>query len=182
MRSFIAIGISTPEVLKLLDELRNSSADLKIVKPENLHLTLKFLGDIPEGRTEEIQIAVTKAIAPFKAFDVSLRGVGVFPKIKRMRVIWVGFDKNGERFVEINNSIENSLKRIGFQREGRFHPHLTVARVRSQRGKENLISILRKYEDTSFGESRIESVELMKSILTPRGPIYSVVEQVKLTD
>ncbi|MFQ5815878.1 MAG: RNA 2',3'-cyclic phosphodiesterase [Candidatus Hydrothermarchaeaceae archaeon] len=182
MRSFIAVGITTPEVLNLLEELRKIEADIKVVKPENLHLTLKFLGEITEGRVDEIHKALTDCLSLFRAFDVSLKGVGAFPKPRRMRVIWIGFDKNGERFVEMNDSIGGALESIGFRREGRFHPHLTLARVRTPRGKEELISFIKKHETTPFGGSRIESVELRRSTLTPRGPIYSTLRRVNLRD
>ncbi len=182
MRSFIATGITTPELLNLLEELRNIEADAKVVKPENLHMTLKFLGEIPEGKVDEIHKALADCLANFESFEASLKGVGVFPDTKRMRVIWVGFDKNNEKFIEMNDSMEGALERIGFQREGRFHPHLTLARMRSPKGKDKLLDFLKKYEATQFGEARVDKVDLMKSTLTPKGPIYSIVRQVRLRD
>ncbi len=182
MRSFIAAGEATPEVLSLVEGLKGIKADMKTVKPENIHLTLKFLGELSEGKVDEIHRALTDCLSPFSSFEISLRGVGVFPNVKRMRVIWVGFDKNKEKLVEMNHSIEGALEGIGFRRDSRFHPHLTLARVKSPRGKEELISFIETHREISFGESRIESVELMKSTLTPKGPIYSTLRQVKLGD
>jgi len=182
MRSFIATGEPTPAALKLLDELRTVKADLKPVKPENMHLTLKFLGEISEGRVDEISDVLTDCLSSFSAFDVSLKGVGVFPNLKRIRVVWVGYDKNREKLVGMNNSIEGALSKIGFQREHRFHPHLTLARVRSPRKQDELISFVKKYESTPFGEIKIKSVDLMQSTLTPKGPIYSILRSVELSD
>jgi 2'-5' RNA ligase len=182
MRCFIAVPCATPGVARLLSELEKINADTKIVKPENLHLTLKFLGEVPESKVDEIYSALVDCLSPFRAFDVSLKGIGAFPKLRRVRVIWVGFGKNSERFIEMNESIEKAMEGIGFPRETRFHPHLTLARVRTARGKEELISFIEKYATTPFGDTHIERVELMKSTLTPRGPLYSTLYQVKLAD
>lgn len=180
MRTFIATGISTPDLLDLLEELRSIDADTKVVKPEHLHLTLKFLGEIPEIKVDELQKALTDCLSSFEAFETTLKGVGVFPNKKRMRVIWVGFDKNGKNFIDMNNAVESALEKIGFPREGRFHPHLTLARIRTARGKEKLIDFLEKNEAKEFGAARVEKVEIMKSTLTPKGPIYLSLKQVRL--
>ncbi len=180
MRSFIALKATTPEVLNLLNELKVTNADIKVVKPENIHLTIKFLGEVSENKITAIQESIIESLSSFGPFSVTLKGVGVFPNSKRMRVIWAGFDMNREKVVELNNIVEGALEGFGFRRERRFHPHLTLARVRSPKGNAELKSFVKEYEDTPLGGSRIEGVELMKSNLTPKGPVYSILHQVKL--
>ncbi len=180
MRSFIAVDINNQRLLEALDELARTRADIKLVKPENLHMTMKFLGEIPGDKAEAVAMAMERSLVEFKAFDVTLRGLGAFPTIKRPRVIWAGFALNGEKFVAMNKVLEEKLSELGFQREERFHPHLTLARTRSSRGKEELTALLERWKDADLGGFRVAAVELKKSTLTPKGPIYSTVRKVEL--
>lgn len=180
MRSFIAIEIVPEGIEEIYGELRGTGADLKLVKPENLHLTMKFLGEIEEGRVEEIYTAMEKSSEGIEAFNTVLKGMGAFPSLNYIRVIWVGLEEGREPIIEMQKRLEGNLVNLGFKRDKRFEPHLTIARLRSARNKEKLAQVLSRFKDTSFGEFRVESVKLKKSVLTPKGPIYTTLREVVL--
>ncbi len=180
MRTFIAVDIKNQRLLEALEELARTKADIKVVTPENLHMTLKFLGEIPEDKAEAVATAMERCLEGFGAFDVVIRGLGAFPTNKRPRVIWAGFAVNGEKFVAMNKSLEEKLSELGVQMGERFHPHLTLARARSARGKEELVALLERWKNAELGDFRVEKVELKKSTLTPKGPIYSTLREAKL--
>ncbi|MEE8167648.1 MAG: RNA 2',3'-cyclic phosphodiesterase [Candidatus Hydrothermarchaeales archaeon] len=179
MRSFIAVALRNEKIQDVLEELRAVKADTKVVKPENLHLTLNFLGEIPQEKIDDIYDVMKNSLKT-SPFNVDLHGLGAFPSVKRIRVIWVGFRENADKFIQMNCDLEENLERLGFKREYRFHPHLTIARVKSPRGKEELQALLEKYKDVNFGVLHVSKVELKKSVLTPKGPIYSTLREVTL--
>lgn len=180
MRSFIAIDIRNEKVEEILEELRGIETGVKVVRPENLHITLKFLGEVAEGRINDIYSAMEDSFNPFEPFEVLLQGVGVFPSLKYMRVIWAGFKENGERIIEMQHKLDEGLARLNFKTEKRFDPHLTLARVKSPRGKEELQDFVQRHKNTELGTFTVEKVELKKSVLTPKGPMYSTVREYEL--
>ena len=170
MRCFVAVDI--PEELKsrissVHEEF--SSLDVKLVEPENLHFTLKFLGEIDETEIEAVSeklSAVAKTLSPF---SVLLSGIGAFPSLSYIRVIWIG--ALSDDFLNLHNTVAVSLKNIG-KPEKEAVPHLTIARVRSARDKEIIARIIKRYEKESFGSMQVDKIKLKKSTLAPRGPIY----------
>jgi 2'-5' RNA ligase len=175
MRCFIAVEMSNDQVLACLMELGRVGAALRRVSPGNLHLTLKFLGEVKEELIPEISAAMEDALQGIEPFDAALKGLGTFPSLNYMRVVWVGIEKNRERLIEVQRSLDKRLAKLGFQRDKRFHPHLTLARVKSPKGKGELREFIVQHADTDFGAVRIERVELKKSVLTPKGPIYTTI-------
>jgi len=176
VRSFIAVEVDDALILdkicQVQQTLRDCGADLKIVKRENIHLTLRFLGEIGEGRVSEITGLLQEV--KFKPFDFSLKGVGVFPNERYIRVIWIGLKKGEKELTEIASLIEQRLRALRFPPDNkRFSPHLTIARLRSKRNNDNLIPYLREWRDRDFGLQLIDTIHLKKSVLTPLGPIYS---------
>ena len=146
------------------------------VAETNYHFTLKFLGAVSENRIPDIVNALTEAVVPFAPFVVSARGVGVFPDIRRPRVIWVGL--NSTELAELARAVESTLERIGFAREARsFQAHLTLGRWRDaiKPGAELRREIERR-KDEAFGDSVVEKVILFQSILKPGGAVYSELE------
>lgn len=180
MRSFIAVDIKNEKVEAAVEELKKVNADVKAVEPQNLHLTLKFLGEIPEDAVEKIHAAMQLSLKSFQPFSVSLRSIGVFPSLKYMRVVWIGIKEGRENLIEMQRGMEANLRELNFKPEQRFDPHLTIGRVKSQRGKEELKNFVLKHENTDFGSAVVDEVEFKKSVLTPKGPIYSTVRVVKL--
>ncbi len=180
MRSFIAVDIKNEKIEAAAGELRKVKADVKAVEPQNLHLTLKFLGEIPEDAIEKIYAAMQASLKSFQPFEVSLRGIGTFPSLKYMRVVWIGIKEGREKLLEMQRSLEASLKELNFKPESRFDPHLTIGRVKSPRGKEELKDFVLRHANADFGSAFVDRVELKKSVFTPKGPIYSTVRVVGL--
>ncbi len=181
MRCFIAVEVDDPQVRSFIEELSQVDAALRVVRPENLHLTLKFLGEVPGDSIDGIMKAVDSSLSGFGPFETSLVGTGAFPSLDYMRVVWVGFGENRERFVEMQKAVDEALVPLGFAPEKRFHPHLTLARVKSRKGKEQLKEFLLKNQERPFGTLTVDSVRLKKSVLTPKGPIYSTERETRLT-
>ncbi|MEE8402331.1 MAG: RNA 2',3'-cyclic phosphodiesterase [Candidatus Hydrothermarchaeaceae archaeon] len=181
MRCFIAVEVDEPQVRSFIEELSGVSAALRVVRPENLHLTLKFLGEVPGDSIDCIVKAVEGTLSGFSPFETSLVGTGAFPSLDYMRVVWVGFGENRERFVEMQKAVDEALVPLGFAPEKRFHPHLTLARMKSQKGKGQLKEFLLKNQERAFGTLTVDSVRLKKSVLTPKGPIYSTERETRLT-
>jgi len=182
IRSFIAIDIEDPEViskiLSIQEEICSSSAKLKPVERENLHLTLKFLGEVEESKLGHVMNIMDDILKKFPQFRMKLKGVGAFPTINRPNVVWIGAEEGREAFVRVASELDRALSKMGFQREKGIEPHLTIARVKGPIG--NLPEIIRKLSDIEIGYIDVREVKLKKSTLTPKGPIYEDMHVVKL--
>jgi len=180
MRSFVAIPIEpTGQVLTVLSELGLwRKQGLKRVEPENMHLTLKFLGEIDPGRVPEITEALGTAVAGHGPFRIKFRGMGAFPNENYIKVVWVGID-----CIELEplaGDVIESLTGHGFDRS-KFSPHLTMARVKSPKPRERILAMLGDNRDRDFGWQDVDSIFLMKSTLTPSGPIYEEIASIELS-
>lgn len=176
MRAFVAIEISSPQVMEKLvafqRELEETRADLKVVERENLHYTVRFLGEITETEASEVDRRL-KSLGLPKA-SITAKGVGAFPSPARARVVWVGVDGGDSQKVEaIAAPVIQSLRGIGEADDRPFQAHLTVARVRSGLNRQNLERLLSDARDRTFGQLEIGQFKLKSSVLTPKGPIYS---------
>jgi 2'-5' RNA ligase len=180
-RGFIAIDIiATPQILTFENEIVKTGADVKLVEPENIHITLKFLGDTDEKYIDPIEQSIKEAVKTVKPFPVTLSGTGVFPNQNYVKVIWVGIIDNGQ-IEPIAHAIDNLLSPLGFKKEmRRFSPHLTIGRVKTARNKEKLLNIIQHYPKEEFTVQDVQSIVLKKSELTPKGPIYTTVKEVHL--
>jgi len=180
IRSFVAFDIDSKQVLNRLCEaqsnLLRSGADLNLVEPRNIHITLRFLGDITPSMVDKIGQEMQNIT--FKSFDVEIKGVGVFPNLRYAKVIWAGIQKGEEELGEIFGQLEPRLRLLGFAPDTKgFSPHLTIARVRSGRNKSELTTSVTEMNAFEFGKVKAESLRLKKSVLTPKGPIYSVLKE-----
>jgi len=180
-RGFIAIDIDVfPKLLEFEKKIKETGANVKLVDPENVHVTLKFLGETNMSQMEEIDKIMKDAIKDIDPFDIQLKGAGVFPNENYIKVIWIGI-KQGESIDIITGKIDEQLSKIGFKKEKRgFSPHLTIARVRSSKAKDEILQVIKRYRDVQFVDLRVDSIKLKKSDLTPNGPIYSTMLEVKL--
>ncbi len=183
IRAFISIDIEEPLVIGRLVQLRDmlvaTGVPMKPVENENLHITLRFLGQIPVSLVDEIYNNVLARLA-LKRFKIRLVGLGAFPSITRPRVVWVGVREGGDILQEIYGEIERGLRRLGFKPEReQFVPHVTLARIKGSRNIEKLVRLLQEYSEFEIGEIVVDSVRLKQSILTPRGPIYRTLKEVK---
>jgi 2'-5' RNA ligase len=182
LRSFVAIEL--PEALRrsLAELIDNLSAEiephtLRWVRPEGIHLTLKFLGDVDPPKMEKVHHVIQEVVPQFSVFTFSAGGLGCFPNLKRPRVLWVGIrDRSGE-LAALHAGLEQGLSAQGFQREKRaFHPHLTLGRMRRgvrQADQRAVGEALGQTEDFSLGEFRVKEVCLFRSDLRPTGAVYT---------
>lgn len=182
MRCFISVDIEDPALLGALEEaqrrLEGTGADLKCVDRENIHITLRFLGEVREGLVDDLKRLIS--CTTFSPFRVELRGLGAFPHLRRPRVVWVGISDGVEELTAVFNRLEPELVRMGFRPERRgFSPHITLARVRSGRNRGRLVEEVTARADGVFGELEVGDIRLKRSVLTPRGPLYSTISESK---
>ncbi|MBI5674500.1 MAG: RNA 2',3'-cyclic phosphodiesterase [Nitrospirae bacterium] len=183
LRSFIAIEL--PEKVKsaiseLQQELKKRKADIRWVKPESIHLTLKFLGDTDEKILDRIVEAIKAACGGYGRFNLETKGVGVFPDMRAPRVLWLGISDN-DSLTGLQKSIEDGLAKLGFSPEKRrFRPHLTIGRFKSSFGKEGLYDKIEELKDISLGLIEVQSIFLIKSELNPSGAKYTKIAGIDL--
>jgi len=183
LRSFIAIEL--PEAVKsaltiLQHDLKKCGADIRWVKPGNIHLTLKFLGDIDEKNIGNIVKQMEGACAAYPFFDLAISGIGVFPHLKSPRVLWAGI-QSVDILEELHRAIDHGMASLGFKPEGRkFAPHLTLGRFRSLKGREALIEKIELHKNDQFGLIDVRSILLMRSDLSPAGAQYSRIAEVNM--
>lgn len=189
IRTFIAIELNDVlhrELATLEEGLKRErwSRQVRWVAPENIHLTVKFLGNVDKDRQAALQQAVTEACATYAPFSLTLSGLGAFPNTHRPNVIWVGMIGETKVAAELAESIEVACQNLGFPREERpFSPHLTLGRIRREtRPSERAIigETVGKSTVGELGQLRVESVSIMKSDLTPGGSIYTRLAEVRL--
>ena len=172
----MSIDLDDPQILSKIESVTSSlkalGGDLKPVEGENIHLTLKFLGNVSSAKLGEVKKALSQV--KFQPFQVEIKGAGAFPNLKRMNVIWVGIDQGWTEVQQIYEQTETNLHQIGFSRETRpFSPHITIARVRSPRKSDETAAFLGHLSEESFGSFTAEHVRLKQSVLSPSGPTYS---------
>ncbi|OYT26629.1 MAG: RNA 2',3'-cyclic phosphodiesterase [Candidatus Altiarchaeales archaeon ex4484_96] len=163
----------------LQDKIRHLGK-MKLVEPDNVHLTLKFLGNVEVDKIPDIE----KALAPireYKKFELRVYGLGAFPNNKRPRVIWLGVEKGVDEIASIHEKISSEMIKVGFTADKRFHPHYTLARVKYLNNKLGLREILVKNREQVFGEYTVERITLMESHLSPKGPAYTVLGDFRLS-
>jgi RNA 2',3'-cyclic 3'-phosphodiesterase len=182
IRAFIAVNLAVPvieEIAKVRFVLQAAKGDIRWTRIEGLHLTLKFLGDLARNQVEPILAAMREALHGQQPLHILAQGLGVFPSLRRPRVLWAGL--SGEGLQELSEAIEAALMPLDFPPEEReFTPHLTLGRVRSLRGWEHVLAVVKAYEHARFGESTVEQVIVYQSELRPDGAIYSPLGSVPL--
>lgn len=175
---FIAVELG-PAVRRAVEEiqasLRAATTDVSWVRPENFHLTLKFLGATPAEKVGSVEQAVARAVSAVQPFEVELRGVGAFPNPSRARVVWVGLAPE-RPLVQLAGRIEDELAALGFAREARpFAAHVTMGRRREPRRNEALQQKLGELAGAGGARAGVTEAVLMLSQLRPSGPIYTPV-------
>jgi RNA 2',3'-cyclic 3'-phosphodiesterase len=182
MRAFLAFELDPEVVGRLLEaqeEIKKIGADLSIVGRENLHLTVKFLGEVPESTAEEIDRRI--ATLDLRKLEASIRGVGAFPDLRRPRVVWAGTASGDEpEVIRRAEAIIAALKGIGQDENRDFHAHVTLARVKSPRNNAGLADFITRNSGRNFGKTRIDALKLKSSTLTPKGPIYTEIREYAL--
>lgn len=181
VRSFVSVDLDEPSVRERITSaqkgLEQTRAQLKLVDPQIMHLTLRFLGEIPQAAVENVKNAMDGL--RFPSFEVEFYGLGAFPNLKRISVVWVGMKRGHERLDEIFHQLEPKLRQMGLPADNKgFSPHLTIARVKSGLNKEALADYVSSMADQDFGTMPVRTVRLKKSTLTPKGPIYATIHEV----
>ena len=178
MRTFIAIELDKDikeKIALIQQQLKQTNANVKWVKPENIHLTLKFLGEVNEEQLNKTKNILQDSIKEKRSFDMVISELGAFPKLESPRVIWIGIKNGVENVLDITSILEGELSRIDFPKEKRpFSGHITIGRVRSNKNRSELIEAVNKFnkeEQKEFSQT-VKSIVLFKSTLTPKGPIY----------
>ncbi len=173
-RVFIAIDLDDSlkePIIRVQRELLQAGVDMKPVEPENLHITLRFVGEISKDLVEELKKRLLNV--KFPTFEVKFRGIGAFPSVENPRVLWIGVERNYEKLVELHEIIMKLTGDIGERDDREFKPHLTIGRVKGLRNKSRYLEVVKKYEGYDFGSQVVDRIKLKRSVLTPRGPIYS---------
>ncbi|WP_435360050.1 RNA 2',3'-cyclic phosphodiesterase [Haloarchaeobius sp. DFWS5] len=184
MRLFVSIDL--PDALatevESVQECLDDATGLNFTDPTQTHVTLKFLGEVSEARLPAVVEAIERGVehADVDPFDAEFGGLGVFPSLNYINVVWLGVRDGTEEMVTLHEGIEAETTAIGFDAEGHdFTPHLTVARMEHSGGKEMVQECVTE-GDPDAGEMRVECVNLTKSTLTPDGPKYETVERFPL--
>lgn len=181
VRSFIAIELPAgikESIAGFQEKLRaRNHAPVKWVEVENIHLTLKFLGNVAADSLDEICSALSKVTSTIGSFELQVDKPGVFPGWKRVRVVWLGLTGDLKSLEVLQKGVDSALLPLGFQPEKRdFTPHLTLARVREPATadeRQQLGELVNGSEIDSAGRINVDSIHLMRSQLRPSGPIYS---------
>lgn len=183
LRVFVAVDVEDPTLVGRIAHVRDlfvgTGVPMKPVEEQNIHITLRFIGEVPRSVVDSIISDVLSRVS-FKPFEVSIKGVGAFPTVLRPRVIWVGVEKGAEELKRIRDEIERGLRRLGLRPEKEeFIPHITLARLKGARNVQAVIKLLQELSDLDLGVMRVESIRLKQSTLTPRGPVYRTLYEVR---
>ncbi len=185
MRVFLAVELSSTvrdRIAALQDEWKPRIQSARWVRPENLHLTLRFLGEVEPSVVAALAETLPQSVRGCQPFSFSLRGGGCFPNAKRPRVVWVGVDPVPDELYRLQRAAEDTVHQQGFGPEGRgFEPHLTIARFKTQKTPEKSVApVMKALEGRDFGETRVSEFVLFESRLSPRGASYHAVERFRL--
>jgi 2'-5' RNA ligase len=177
VRTFVAVEISSAVrdgTAALIERFRTAGADVKWIAPHNLHVTLKFLGDVATQEIPGVCEVVRRVVEDMAPFEFEVRGAGAFPNLNRPRTIWLGVTRGQAELVELNERIELPLAKLGFRREARrYEPHLTIGRVR--RGGPaiaQLSKLLGEHAEHEVGRTSVSEVIVFSSQLDRSGPTY----------
>jgi len=176
LRAFVALELPSEQVIanivSIQQELTKCGADIKLVERQNLHFTVKFLGEITSDQAEEAKRRLGSL--QLGSVEVMIGGVGAFPGATRPSVIWLGVsERDRPALAELARSAIRALEGIGEDDRRGFQPHLTLARVRSGKNMDALSSFIRLKSEAEIGTVRLNEIKLKSSILTPRGPVYA---------
>jgi 2'-5' RNA ligase len=156
--------------------LLETGADLKLVEPQNIHVTIRFLGDISPSIVDKVHGAIKNV--KFMPFTIQIKGLGVFPSLNYPRVVWAGMTEGVEQLKSIFSQLEPQIRALRFAADAYgFSPHLTIARVRSGANRQRLAEFVTKKADYEFGTIKADCLRLKRSQLSPKGPTYSTLRE-----
>ncbi len=149
----------------------------KWVEPQNYHMTFHFIGEVPEEKVMDIIKGVQEVSQRHKEIKIKYKSLGVFPDLDRARVLWIGVSEGENGLKALAKDVYHTNRKLGIKTDSKpFHPHLTICRMKEY-DKKKLKALLKKYENTNFGEDVVDRISIIRSSLTSVGPIYSVLEE-----
>jgi 2'-5' RNA ligase len=180
-RVFLSVDIEDDELLSRIahiqSKLDRQSAKMKIVEQENIHFTLRFLGDTSHTKLEEIKKSLSGI--QFDPFTIRINGVGAFPKASRPRVIWVGVTENADKLTDLKLEMDDLLGNLGYSLDKKFHAHATIARVRAVRDRNQMMTNIEGLASEAVGAMSVDCFRMTKSTLTSSGPVYETLWEVR---
>lgn len=185
IRAFVALklpGSTVYSIKRMQEDLKPYRFPVRWVRSENIHLTIKFFGEITEPDIKKIGAVINNCAVNYAPLSLSAKGVGVFPSITRPRIIWTGFSGEVSLLFALRNDLENRFEEIGFKREARpFKVHMTIGRFRERADSGKLVEALRKFQSFESEKFVAGDLYLYKSDLRPEGPVYTELLSVPLT-
>lgn len=181
VRSFLAIEVDNdliPQITDVQKEFKKTNTRIKYVPQENMHLTLKFFGEIDGEMIEDISLAVEKVIKNYSSFDLNIENCGCFPNRNVIKVLWLGL-REGSPITSLQKDLDKEFRKLGFKKERNFISHLTIGRVKSPKNKKEIREKIDEFENVKIGKMTVSRIHLKKSTLTPDGSIY---EDIKVFD
>ena len=184
IRTFIAVDLDKGvrnRTIALQEILMKTGTEVKWVEPENLHVSLLFLGEVEDREVVDVCLVVEEVAQKHPSFLMSVEGVGCFPNPRRPRVLWVGIGEGAQQLCAVHDTLEAPLSKLGYRREERkYSPHITLGRVKSDRPTEKLAFALAHQAGWKGGEVQVTELLVMGSKLTPTGPEYTVLSRARL--
>ena len=174
VRAFLAIDLDDdlkPKMNNVTKEFKQIDTKINHVDLLNMHLTLKFFGDIDVDGLDMLEQAIFDVVKDFDPFDIKIKGCGAFPNTNHIKVIWLGIEDDSI-IKELHDKLDEEFVRLGFDKDRKFSSHLTIGRMKSAKNKDKVKSTIEKYSDVEIGEMTVNKITLKKSTLTPSGPIY----------
>ena len=174
VRAFLAIDLDDdlkPKINRIIKEFKGIDTRIKYVELANLHLTLKFFGDIDTNGLALLEEKIAQVVSDFEPFDIRIKGCGAFPNKNHIKVIWVGIDEDSI-IRDLHDKLDKEFTKLGFDKDKKFSTHLTIGRMMSAKNKDKVKLVIEEYDDVDIGEMKVEKISLKKSTLTPSGPIY----------
>lgn len=167
---------------RLIQRLAVADAKVRWVVAENMHLTLKFLGDVASEDIAEVCRAVAESVRDIEPFEFRCHGAGAFPDLARPRTVWIGVDEGSEAVLALHQAVELALGELGFMPERRrFRPHLTIGRVRGQGpSTDQLGQLIGQHVDFDTGRTQVDELVVFSSAPGPDGPIYTALSHAQL--
>ncbi len=183
IRSFISVELPPAirhSITELVSRLRKAGPDVAWVHADNIHLTLKFLGNADNSLLAKIKDRIGKKLSHFNTFYIKIVGVGCFPSKKRPRVLWVGIESS-VALNDLHRSLEAEVAELGFVRDERpYSPHLTIGRIRSRKGVAQMLSRLEEFRTAEFGDMEVNRIHIMKSELKTTGAEYTSIAEIPI--
>lgn len=174
VRAFLAIDLDDdlkPKINKIIRQFKEIDTKIKYVELQNLHLTLKFFGDIDTNGLDVLENAIADAVSEFDSFKIKITGCGAFPNKNHIKVIWVGIDDDAV-IKDLHDRLDKEFAHLGFDKDRKFSTHLTIGRMKSAKNKNKVKEVIEEFENFEIGEMEVSEISLKKSTLTPAGPIY----------